>query len=215
VNLGPNKDTPGESVASDIAALVRRFAPIADFVVVNLSSPNTPGLREFQAPERIRAIVESIRSVPLAPTRHPPLLIKLAPDLEPTQRHEICTAALELGLDGIVATNTTVKRAEVGVESQHEGGLSGEPLKLRAREMIEQIFRDTQGRIPVIGVGGISTAEDAYGHICAGASLVELYTGLIYQGPAMVSTIKAGIARLLKRDGFRSINQAVGSAVRK
>jgi dihydroorotate dehydrogenase len=214
VNLGPNKDTPAEGVAGDYAALVRRLGPMAEFVVVNLSSPNTPGLREFQAPERIRAIIESIRSVPLASGCHPPLLIKLAPDLEPTLLHEICAAALELGLNGIVATNTTLKRAEVGVESPYEGGLSGEPLKLRACEMVAEIYRHTQGRIPIIGVGGVSTAEDAYGHICAGASLVELYTGLIYHGPAVVSAIKAGIVRLLKRDGFRSINEAVGSAVK-
>jgi dihydroorotate dehydrogenase len=215
VNLGPNKNTPAEGVAGDIAALVRRLGPMADFVVVNLSSPNTPGLREFQAPERLRAIIESIRSTPPASGCYPPLLIKLAPDLEPTQLHEICAAALELGLNGIVATNTTVKRAEVGVESRYEGGLSGEPLKLRAREMIAQIHSDTQGRMPIIGVGGISTAEDAYGHICAGASLVEFYTGLIYRGPTIVSVIKAGIARLLQRDGFRSINEAVGSKLRK
>jgi len=215
VNLGPNKETPPERVAEDYATLMRRLGPLADMVVVNVSSPNTPGLREFQAPERIRTIVEAMRSAEGMAERRPPILIKLAPDLEPLMIREICAATIDLGLSGIVATNTTLMREEVGVRSTLAGGLSGEPLKARARKVIAQIYRDTHGRMPIIGVGGIANAEDAYGHIRAGASLVELYTGMVYRGPGIVRAIKEGLMRLLVRDGFRSISEAVGGDVRR
>jgi dihydroorotate dehydrogenase len=210
VNLGPNKETPPDRVADDYAVLMRRLGPLADLIVVNVSSPNTPGLREFQAPDRIREIVEAIREG--AAEHRPPLLIKLAPDLEPLMLREICAAAIELGLAGIVATNTTLMREQVGVRSALAGGLSGEPLRPRAREVIARIYSHTHGRLPIIGVGGIANAEDAYGHIRAGASLVELYTGMVYRGPGVVRAIKEGLMRLLVRDGFHSVSEAVGSA---
>jgi dihydroorotate dehydrogenase len=232
LNFGPNKDTPPDRVVEDYAALTRRLASFADAIVVNLSSPNTPGLREFQAPERMRAIVEAIRNAlpskqlaasaaaanatPTAAPRQPPLLVKIAPDLDSAQLSAVCAAAIDLDLiDGIVATNTTLKREEVGVSATFEGGLSGAPLMARSREVIAQVYRETHGRMPIIGVGGIASAEDAYGHICAGASLVELYTGMIYRGPMLVREIKRGLVRLLARDGFRSISEAVGSASRE
>jgi len=227
LNFGPNKDTPPERVAEDYAALTRRLAHFADFVVVNLSSPNTPGLREWQAPERIRAIVDAVRAAmpspvsaepqaitPPAPPR-PPILVKIAPDLDSSQISEVCAAALDLAIDGIVATNTTLMRDEVGVSATFAGGLSGEPLLARSREVIAQAYRETSGRIPIIGVGGIASADDAYGHLCAGASLVEFYTGMIYRGPGLAREIKRGLVRLLARNGFRSISEAVGSAARK
>jgi dihydroorotate dehydrogenase len=204
VNLGPNRATPAERIPEDFGALIRRGAAHADFVVVNLSSPNTPGLRDFQAPQRMRAVVEMIREECREIGREAPLLIKIAPDLEPVLLAEICAAALELGLAGVVATNTTLSRAELGVASPLEGGLSGEPLRQRARQVIGEV-----------GVGGIASAEDAYGHIRAGASLIELYTGLIYRGPGLVDRIKSGLRRLLLRDGFRSISEAVGASYRK
>jgi dihydroorotate dehydrogenase len=213
VNLGPNRNTPSERVPEDYAALIRRMAAVCEFIVVNLSSPNTPGLRDFQAPERLRTVIEAIRSACREIGVEPPLLIKLAPDLEILMMAEICAAAIELRLAGIVATNTSVGHAALGVVSPFDGGLSGEPLKLRSREVIASIYRLTRGRMPIIGVGGIASAEDAYGHICAGASLVELYTGLIYHGPGLVNLIKSGLRVLLMRDGFRSISEAVGRAV--
>jgi dihydroorotate dehydrogenase len=210
VNIGPNKETPPDRVAEDYASLMRRAGALADFVVVNLSSPNTPGLREFQAPERMRAVVKAIRSAGGGGAA-PPLLIKIAPDLEPPMLREVCAAALELNLDGIVATNTTIERDKAGVVSTLPGGLSGEPLRSRAREVIAHVRAHTHARIPIIGVGGIAAAEDAYAHIRAGASLVELYTGLVYHGPGVISAIKRGLARLLIRDGFRSIGDAIGA----
>jgi dihydroorotate dehydrogenase len=242
LNFGPNKDTPPERVADDYAELTRRLAHFADFVVVNLSSPNTPGLREWQAPERMRAIVEAVRAAmpsvdgTMAPTDrammpssvcaelppkppanppHPPILVKIAPDLDSSQIKEVCAAAIDLAIDGIVATNTTLMREEVGVSATYEGGLSGAPLMARSREVIAQVYRETSGRIPIIGVGGIASADDAYGHLCAGASLVEFYTGMIYRGPGLAREIKRGLVRLLARDGFRSISEAVGSAAQK
>ena len=213
VNLGPNRDTPSERVPEDYAALIRRVAADCEFIVVNLSSPNTPGLRDFQVPERMRTVIETIRRACSEIGTEPPLLIKLAPDLEIMMMAEICAAAIELRLAGIVATNTSLDHAALGVISPFDGGLSGEPLKLRSREIIASIYRLTRGRIPIIGVGGIASAEDAYGHIRAGASLIELYTGLIYHGPGLVRRIKSGLRGLLMRDGYRSIDEAVGHAV--
>ncbi len=211
LNFGPNKETPPERVVEDYAALASRLGPLADFIVVNLSSPNTPGLRAWQAPERMRTIVEGVRAA--QPQNRRPLMVKLSPDLEERELREICAAAIDLALDGIVATNTTLKREEVGVAASFEGGLSGAPLLERASEVIGQIYRNTQGRLPIIGVGGIASAEDAYAHIRAGASMVEFYTGFVYRGPRLVREIKEGLVRLLNRDGFSSISEAVGSAV--
>ena len=220
LNLGPNKETPVERVAQDYAALMRRAGPLVDFVVVNVSSPNTPGLRDFQAPERIRGIIEAMRTATACPeslegtARLPPIMLKIAPDLPPPMIDDICDAAVALRFDGIVATNTTLRRDEIGVDSSLQGGLSGEPLRGLARGVIAQVHHRTAGRLVIIGVGGVASAADAYAHIQAGASLVELYTGLVYQGPAVVRTIKQGLARLLARDGFRSISEAVGSSPR-
>jgi len=213
VNLGPNRDTPSELVPEDYAALITQMAAHCDFIVVNLSSPNTPGLSNFQAPERMRTVIETIRSACGEIGVEPPLLIKLAPDLEIMMMAEICAAAIELRLAGIVATNTSLEHAALGVVSRFDGGLSGEPLKPRSREVIASIYRLTRGQMPIIGVGGIASAEDAYGHIRAGASLIELYTGLIYHGPGLIRRIKSGLRELLRNDGLRSINEAVGRAV--
>ncbi|MFZ0887281.1 MAG: dihydroorotate dehydrogenase (quinone), partial [Candidatus Binataceae bacterium] len=210
VNIGPNRDTPAPRVAQDYASLMRVLAPFADFIVVNLSSPNTPGLREWQAPERMREVFGALESADGESGRRPPILVKLSPDIEAPMLKRICDEVVALGIDGIVATNTTLAREEVGVASSYPGGLSGQPLGERTRAAIRNIYRHTGGRLPIVGVGGVAGAADAYGHIRAGASAVELYTGLIYGGPGLAGEIKAGIARLLNRDGLRSINEAVG-----
>jgi dihydroorotate dehydrogenase len=213
LNFGPNKETPPEKVAADYAALMARCGGLADFVVVNLSSPNTPGLRDWQAPERILKIVEALRSIKQAEDRHTPVLIKIASDLEALVIDEIAAAALALKIDGIVATNTTIQRAEAGVASLYQGGLSGQPLKDLARGVIARVYRATKGELPIIGVGGIASAEDAWGHVRAGASLVEFYTGMIYQGPLLAMAIKIGLRELLNRHGYNSISEVVGADV--
>ena len=212
VNFGPNKDTAPEAVAADYAALMNRLGRFADFVVVNVSSPNTPGLRNWQSPERMRDIFAAIRASQGDASRRPPVLVKLSPDLERDDLHRICDTVLELGIDGIVACNTTIAREALGVMSPHPGGLSGRQLLERAREVIGDVYTHTGGRIPIIGVGGIASAEDAWGHIRAGASMVELYTALVYEGPGVVGRIKAGLCDLLRRGGFRSISEAVGTS---
>jgi len=208
LNFGPNSDTPVESVAADYAALMEGIGGLADFIVVNVSSPNTPGLRNWQSPEGMKQLF--VAMLEKVGDSNPTVLLKIAPDLERNELFRICDSALELGVDGIVACNTTIARESVGVASAHPGGLSGRPLMIRARELIRDIHTHTHGRIPIVGVGGVSTAEDAWLHIRAGASLVELYTGLIYEGPGVVETIKLGLAGLLHRAGLRSISEAVG-----
>lgn len=214
LNFGPNKDTPPERAAEDYAALVGRLGAMADFIVINVSSPNTPGLRDWQSPERLSPLLRPILDSAARFEPRRPVLVKLAPDLEPSVLAAICETAAALGLNGIVACNTTIARDAVGVRSELAGGLSGAPLRDRSRAVIAEIYRRTGGAMPIVGVGGISSAEDAYGHIRAGATLVELYTGLIYEGPAVVERIKAGLLGLLRRDGIRSIAEAVGTASR-
>jgi dihydroorotate dehydrogenase len=217
VNLGPNRFTSPDRVADDISTAASLLSAMADFIVINVSSPNTPGLREWQAPEHLRRLITLAfperTPGPRAPSaRRPALLVKIAPDLDSQPLRELCATITGLHLDGIVATNTTITRDAVGVRCEYPGGLSGQPLKARAREVISAVYRYTEGSIPIIGVGGVASAEDAYGHICAGASLVELYTGLIYEGPGLPRSIKKGLEALTRRDGHDSIAQAVGKA---
>ncbi len=209
LNFGPNRDTPQEEIAGDYTALVQRLGPLADFIVVNVSSPNTPGLRNWQAPEKMSELFAVIREKAGGKPRRP-VLVKISPDLARNELFQICETALTLGVDGIVACNTSVARAALGVSSPHPGGISGRPILIRARELIRDIYTHTRGQIPIIGVGGIANAEDAWLHIRAGASMVELYTGLIYEGPGVADRINAGLADLLRRGGFRSISEAVG-----
>ncbi len=213
LNFGPNKDTPVEKVAADYGALMTRLAPLADFVVINVSSPNTPGLRNWQSPERMQEIFAAMEQNPTG-ARRMPILLKVAPDLEDAALDAICDTAMALRLDGIVVCNTTLKRADLGVTSSEQGGLSGHPLREMARSRIASVYRRTQGKLPIIGVGGIMNADDALGHIKSGASLVELYTGLIYEGPGLIAAMKKALANLLRREGFRSISEAVGSAAK-
>lgn len=215
LNFGPNKDTPAEAVAADYAVLMERLGALADFVVVNVSSPNTPGLRNWQSAERMREIFSAMEARCASMPRRPPVLIKLAPDLDASALSSICAAAMELRLAGAVVCNTTLARAQLGVAAPSAGGLSGRPLLPLARRLIAQLHRQTAGRLPIIGVGGVMSAQDAFGHIAAGASLVELYTGLVYEGPGLAGRIKAGLARMLAERGFRSIGDAVGSAAKE
>ena len=199
VNVGKNRDVDlaraGESYADAIRALRDR----ADFFVLNVSSPNTPGLRKLQDKEMLEALLAQVHE-------ELPILLKIAPDLTFDQIDDVVALAQKHGLSGIVATNTTVDHP-----TPPEGGLSGAPLRARATECIRHIRRQTKGRMPVIGVGGVFTAEDAYEKIRAGASLVEIWTGMVYEGPAITRNINRGLLRLLARDGFDNIAEAVGT----
>ena len=212
VNVGKNKFTPNERAEADYLACIDLLHPYADYLVVNISSPNTPGLRELQeraALERLLgACVDRLRE--LAPGKA--LLVKLAPDLSDAALDEAVDVAVAAGAAGIVATNTTLSRA--GVEGHpraaEQGGLSGAPLARRAAEVVRRCRARAGDRLVLVGSGGIMGAEDAYARIRAGASLVQAYTGLVYGGPGFVRELHAGLCRLLERDGFRSIAEAVG-----
>jgi dihydroorotate dehydrogenase len=211
VNIGRNRDS-ADAVA-DYAAGVRRTAALADYLVVNVSSPNTPGLRDLQASAVLEDLLRRLLAVRSETGASPPLLVKIAPDLSPGERADIAAVALATGIDGIVVANTTVARPP-GLRSSHAGeagGLSGRPLFEPSTALIGEIYRLTLGRLPIVGVGGVASAADAYAKIRSGASLVQLYTALVFAGPALLGEIKAGLAELLRRDDFSSVAEAVGA----
>jgi dihydroorotate dehydrogenase len=211
VNLGKNKDQT--DAAADYAAGTQRLGPLADYLVINVSSPNTPGLRALQSREALAALIGAVLAARSGLARRPPLLLKIAPDLTDADRQDIADVALASGLDGLIVSNTTIARP-AGLDprfAQEAGGLSGRPLFGPATETLRDIYRRTRGRLPIIGVGGITDAADAYAKIRAGASLVQLYTALVFEGPGLVRRIKDGLAALLARDGFAHLAEAVGA----
>ncbi|MCT7660132.1 quinone-dependent dihydroorotate dehydrogenase [Mycobacterium deserti] len=212
VNIGKTKVTPPEQAAADYAESARLLGSLASFLVVNVSSPNTPGLRDLQAVESLRPILAAVREATSAP-----VLVKIAPDLSDEDVDEIADLAIELGLTGIVATNTTVSRrglATAGVDALGPGGISGPPVAKRAVEVLKRVRRRVGDRLVLISVGGIETADDAWERITAGASLLQGYTGFVYGGGLWAKHIHDGIARRLHEGGFASLADAVGSAAR-
>ena len=224
INLGKSKATPLDEATSDYLRSLELLERFARYVVVNVSSPNTPGLRSLQDAEPLRNLLRMLirRAAELAAARGGtarPLLLKIAPDLSEGQIDEVTDIAVGEGAAGIVAVNTTVSRDGLRTRADRvaalgTGGISGSPLREPAREVISRIYRRTGGSLLIIGAGGVFDAEDAWEHIRAGACLVQLYTGLIYGGPATVRNINQGLARILRREGLRSLDEAVGSAVR-
>jgi dihydroorotate dehydrogenase len=217
VNLGKNADTPLERALDDYRLGLEWLYEVGDYVAINVSSPNTPELRRLQARIHLGELLSGIQACnqALARTRQVqprPLLVKIAPDLEPGELDDIVEAVQMCALDGIIATNTTVERVGLSTSTGETGGLSGRPLRQRSTEVIRYLYGRSQGRLPIIGVGGIFSAEDAYEKICAGASLIQLYTGLIYRGPGLAHRINVGLVHLLQHDGFQHLSEAVGSA---
>jgi dihydroorotate dehydrogenase len=213
VNIGKTKVTPPEQAVDDYRASARLVGPLAAYLVVNVSSPNTPGLRDLQAVESLRPILTAV----LAETTTP-VLVKIAPDLSDSDVDQIADLAVELGLSGIVATNTTVSRDGLrtpGVDALGPGGISGPPLARRATEVLRRLYDRVGDRLVLIGVGGIETADDAWERITAGASLLQGYTGFIYGGGLWAKHIHDGVARRLHDGGFTSLADAVGSAARR
>jgi dihydroorotate dehydrogenase len=212
VNLGKNRDS-GDA-AADYAEGIRRVAGLADYLVVNISSPNTPGLRALQARAALDALLRHLLDARAKTGCRAPLLLKIAPDLAATERRDIAEVALAAGIDGLIIANTTVERP-AGLISHHAaetGGLSGRPLFAPSTDLLADMYRLTQGRLPLIGVGGVASAADAYAKIRAGASLVQLFTALVFDGPALVGRIIHGLAELIRRNGFSSLAEAVGTA---
>ena len=212
VNIGKSKVTPPEQAAQDYASSARLLGPLATYLVVNVSSPNTPGLRDLQAVESLRPILAAV----LAQTRTP-VLVKIAPDLSDSDVDAVADLAVEMGLAGIVATNTTVSRAGLhtpGVDDLGPGGISGPPVAQRAYAVLRRLSARVGDQLVLISVGGIETAEDAWERITAGASLLQGYTGFVYGGGLWAKQIHDGIAARLHAGGFSSLSDAVGSAGR-
>ena len=207
---------PAREAADDYVYSFRRLASFADYVVINVSSPNTPGLRDLQAEEHLghllAVLVRENHAWAQQQQRAPrPLLIKVAPDLDDEALASIVAVARNGGAVGLVATNTTIRRDGLTTRTDETGGLSGAPLRERATAVVRTLYRCAGGALPIIGVGGVFSADDAYAKIRAGASLVQLYTGMIYEGPRVAHRIARGLVDLLARDGFTHIREAVGT----
>ncbi len=214
VNIGKNKDVPNEEAVENYLASFDVVHPIADYLAVNISSPNTPNLRKLQQADSLDELVSALqrRNDQLG---HKPLLVKIAPDLIDAEIESCVDVCRRYGVDGIIATNTTISRKGLktrDVEALGAGGLSGKPLASRSDEVISKIYRYSGGTIPIVGVGGIFTSEDAFRKIAAGASLVQAYTGFVYGGPRFADDVLTGLAAKLREHGFSSVQQAVGSA---
>jgi dihydroorotate dehydrogenase len=218
VSIGKSKITPLENATEDYLASFELVYKVADYIAVNVSSPNTPQLRELQQSQQLTSLLSALQQRNRELQQPLPLLVKLSPDLERSELETIVDVVQRLGIDGIIATNTTISREDLRTDAQRvaacgEGGLSGKPIKTRSTKMIADLYELTRGRIPLIGVGGIFTAEDAWEKITAGASLVQLYTGFIYQGPNIAREINEGLAKILAREGLKNISDAVGIRV--
>ncbi|MDO5455145.1 MAG: quinone-dependent dihydroorotate dehydrogenase [Corynebacterium sp.] len=213
VNIGKTKVVPPEEAAEDYRVSAATLGPLADFLVVNVSSPNTPGLRDLQAVESLRPILLAVQE-----STDKPVLVKIAPDLSDEDVDAVADLAVEIGLDGIVATNTTISREGLRTDAAEvadmgPGGISGAPLTDRATAVLRRLYARVGEDLTLIGVGGISTPQDAWERITAGASLLQGYTGMIYGGPDWIRDIHVGIAGQLRAHGLNSITEAVGSGL--
>lgn len=211
VNIARNKDS--KDAAADYAACARALARHADYLTINVSSPNTPGLRALQAPDSLRALVRAVTGAAREVGAAPPVLIKIAPDLEPADLEALAAVARDDAVAGLIISNTTIARPDgLRAASRGEaGGLSGKPLFGPSTDVLRRVYGLTGGTVPLIGVGGIAAAADAYAKIRAGASLVQLYSALVYEGPGLVRRIAGGLPALLRADGFERLAQAVGA----
>jgi dihydroorotate dehydrogenase len=217
INVGKNKDS--DDAVADYVAGVRRFAALADYLVVNVSSPNTPGLRDLQSKIRLQELAAAAidarneAAENAGDTGRCPLLIKIAPDLGESELEDIAQVALESGIDGIIATNTTIARPpELQSPAAAEaGGLSGRPLFEPSTRVLGDLYRLTGGNVPLIGAGGVFSGRDAYEKIIAGASLVQIYTSLVYRGPGVAARICDELAACLAAEGFATVSSAVGA----
>jgi dihydroorotate dehydrogenase len=218
INIGRSKIVETKDAVADFVSAFDKLYPYGDFFTLNVSSPNTPQLRDLQEKELLQPLLQAIQEkncqlsdrIGQAPK---PVLVKIAPDMEFSQADDILRVAIAEKINGIIATNATaLLRETLASGSKEPGGLSGKPLRALATSFVRHLYRAVNGKLPIIGVGGIFTAEDAYEKIKAGASAVQIYTGFVYEGPAAVKRINQGLIRLMERDGFKSISEAVGTA---
>ncbi|KAL3695308.1 hypothetical protein R1sor_009384 [Riccia sorocarpa] len=219
VNLGKNKSSTDAS--ADYVQGVHTLSQYADYLVVNISSPNTPGLRKLQGRKELKDLVKKVLAarddMQWGEEGPPPLLVKIAPDLSKEDLADIAAVVLTLRVDGLIISNTTISRPDSVSDHEHSkeaGGLSGKPLMEMSTNVLREMYQLTRGRVPLVGVGGVSSGEDAYRKIRAGAALVQLYTAFAYEGPALIPRLKTELAACLERDGFRSVAEAVGADFR-
>lgn len=205
VNIGKNKVTPESEAINDYTTLIKALHSLGDYIVINISSPNTPGLRDLQNEEFITKLFAEAKAI-----TNKPILLKIAPDMRPEDAVSLAKMAVEKGADGIIATNTTVDYSLVK-HPKDIGGLSGAVLKKKSFEIFEAIAKELYGKTTLISVGGIDSAEEAYKRIKAGASLVQIYSGLVFHGPDMIRNINLGLIELLKADGYINITEAIGA----
>ena len=215
VNIGKNKDVPNEEAVENYLACFDIVHPVADYIAVNVSSPNTPNLRELQRTDNLEGLLKALQ----ARNREwgsKPLLVKVAPDLSKAEVEAIVDICLTHHVSGIIATNTTISRDGLQTQDPEQfgaGGLSGKPLAQRSNDMISTIYRHSKGKLPIVGVGGIFTAENAFEKLAAGASLLQAYTGFVYSGPLFPQEINKNLASIFRSKGFSSLDEAVGCGV--
>ena len=217
INIGRSKIVETKNAVADFLSVFEKLYPYGDFFTVNVSSPNTPELRDLQEKRLLKGLLQAIQNknrewgARLGCTTKP-VLVKIAPDMPLSQADDVIEVAISENLSGIIATNATALLREKLVSGSKEpGGLSGKPLRALATSFVRHLYKATEGKLPVVGVGGIFTAQDAYEKIKAGATAVQIYTGFIYEGPSAVKRINQGLIRLMERDGFKAISEAVGA----
>ena len=210
INIGPNKNTKDQK--NDFCIGLKNFFDIADYITVNISSPNTEGLRDFHDQEKLEDLLLALNKIKSENKINIPLLLKISPDIKDNQISEITDTAIKNNISGIILTNTTNSNKDKLISDfkKEEGGLSGEPLQQISTNMIKKFYKQLNGKIPIIGVGGVNSGKSAYEKIIAGASLLQLYTGLVYKGPSIVKNIKKELIQILKVEGLNNIKDAIG-----
>ena len=210
INIGPNKNTKDQK--NDFCIGLKNFFDIADYITVNISSPNTEGLRDFHDQEKLEDLLLALNKIKSENKINIPLLLKISPDIKDNQISEIADTAIKNDISGIILTNTTNSNKDKLISDfkKEEGGLSGEPLQQISTNMIKKFYKQLNGKIPIIGVGGVNSGKSAYEKIIAGASLLQLYTGLVYKGPSIVKNIKKELIQILKVEGLNNIKDAIG-----
>ena len=213
INIGPNKNTKDQK--NDFCLGLKNFFDIADYITINISSPNTEGLRDFHDQEKLKDLLLALNKIKNENKINIPLLLKISPDIIDNHISEIADVAIKNDISGIILTNTTDSNRDKLMNNfkKEEGGLSGKPLQQISTDMIKKFYKQLNGKVPIIGVGGVNSGKSAYEKITAGASLLQLYTGLVYKGPLLVKNIKKELIQILKSEGLNNIKDAVGKGL--
>ena len=213
INIGPNKNTKDQK--NDFCLGLKNFFDLADYITLNISSPNTDGLRDFHEEQKLKDLLLTLNKIKKENKTNIPLLIKISPDIGDDYIPDITDIALKNDISGLILTNTTISHRDklINKFKKEEGGLSGEPLQQISTNIIKKFYKQLNGKIPIIGVGGVNSGKSAYEKIIAGASLLQLYTGLVYKGPSLVKNIKKELIQILKEDGLNNIKEAIGKSL--